>query len=96
VKGTDKGGAGASLPGRDRAGDPGRGSGASGTTDLLGRPVRGADAELLEVYTRLRDLAGRENLAPCVTANVRHALGYVGVAVTDLGLDFEHLLDRGT
>jgi len=73
----------------------GYGAGA-GPTDLLGRPVEDADAELLEVYARLRHLAGRDDLPPCVTANVRHALGFVGVAVTDLGLVFEHLLDRGT
>lgn len=68
----------------------------TGDRDLLGRPVRGADAELLEVYRRLASLAGREDLDPCVTANVRHALSFVAVAVNDLGLDFEHLLDLGT
>ncbi|HZD66926.1 MAG TPA: hypothetical protein VE152_12580 [Acidimicrobiales bacterium] len=63
--------------------------------DLLGRPVEGADAELVAVYRALVDLAGREDLAPCVTANVRHALAFMAVAVADLGLEFEHLVDRG-
>ncbi|MGH9062611.1 MAG: hypothetical protein ACRDZQ_08680 [Acidimicrobiales bacterium] len=64
--------------------------------DLLGRPVEATEAELLEVYRRLAALAGRDDLAPCVTANVRHALSFVAVAVADLGLCFEHLLDVGT
>jgi phenylacetate-CoA ligase len=54
-----------------------------------------AGAEGREVYRALVDLAGREDLAPCVTANVRHALAFMAVAVADLGLEFEHLVDRG-
>ena len=61
--------------------------------DLVGTPLTGAERELLDVYRRLRALAGDGSLAPCVTANVRHALAAVAQAVNDLGLEFEHLLD---
>lgn len=64
-------------------------------TDLVGRELTASETELLDVYQRLRGLAGDDGLAPCVTANVRHALAAVAQAVNDLGLDFEHLLDVG-
>lgn len=65
------------------------------TTDLVGRPIDGAEEELLEVYRRLKALAGRDDLPPCVSANVRHALAYCWNAVNDTALDYEHLLDVG-
>lgn len=61
--------------------------------DLLGRELTPDESALLDVYALLHELAGRDDLAPCVTANVRSALAAVAVAVADLGLDFEHLLD---
>jgi len=64
-------------------------------TDLIGRPTEPAEDELLEVYARLRSLAARDDLAPCVTANVRSALAACWNAINDLGLDYEHLLDVG-
>ncbi len=64
-------------------------------TDLIGRPTDPAEDELLEVYRRLRVLAARDDLAPCVTANVRSALAALSTAVNDLALDYEHLLDVG-
>ncbi len=66
------------------------------TTDLIGRDLGGDERELLDLYSRLRVMAARDDLAPCVTANVRVALAALAIAVTDLGLDFEHLLDVGT
>lgn len=68
------------------AGDP---------TDLLGRPLDKSERTLLAVYAQLHELAARDDLAPCVTANVRSALAATAVAVADLGLSYEHLLDLG-
>ena len=64
-------------------------------TDLTGRELDAAEAALLDVYRRLKDLADRDDLPPCAAANVRHALGHAWNAVNDLGLVYEHLLDRG-
>lgn len=64
-------------------------------TDLLGREVDGTEAELLAVYDRLKALAGRDDLPPCVAGNLKHALAYCWNAVNDLGLEYEHLLDLG-
>ena len=63
--------------------------------DLLGREFTVSENELLAVYERLKSLAAQDDLAPCVTANVRHALAYCAQAVTDLGLAYEHLLEIG-
>ncbi len=65
------------------------------STDLLGRELTGDETELVELYTRLKALAARDDLAPCVSANVRSALAAVWNAVNDLGLVYEHLLDVG-
>lgn len=64
-------------------------------TDLLGRRLEASEAELLEAYHRLKSLAERDDLAPCVAANVKHALAYCWNAVNDLALEYEHLLDSG-
>lgn len=63
--------------------------------DLLGNDLTADEAELMELYARLCGLAARDDLAPCVSANVRAALAAVWNAVNDLGLDYEHLLDVG-
>lgn len=70
-------------------------TGAGSGRDLLGRPLAGTEAELMEVYKRLRALVERDDLPPCAAANLRHALSYYAIAVTDLALDYEHLLDLG-
>jgi len=59
-------------------------------TDLLGRPVNAEEAELLELYGRIKALASAEGLAPCVEKNLRFAVCALAQAVTDLGLAFEH------
>ena len=64
-------------------------------TDLLGRDLDPVETELLTVYTGLKALAARTDAPPCVTANARAALAHVAIAVNDLGLEFEHLLDVG-
>ncbi|MCU1525829.1 MAG: hypothetical protein JWO18_2723 [Microbacteriaceae bacterium] len=64
------------------------------TTDLIGTPISEDEAALLNVYDALTALAGRE-LAPAIAANVRDALASTAIAVTDLGLRYEHLIDLG-
>ncbi|MFL6138431.1 MAG: hypothetical protein ACJ74O_11590 [Frankiaceae bacterium] len=64
-------------------------------TDLVGRELSADEAALLDAYGALRGLAADGALAPCVTANVRHALAALAQAVNDLGLAYEHLLDVG-
>lgn len=63
------------------------------TTDLLDRPLTEHETQLLDVYRRLAELESA-GLAPCAASNVRVALSAVAVAVTDLGLVYEHLLDH--
>ncbi|MBC3191164.1 hypothetical protein H7X46_08835 [Pseudonocardia sp. C8] len=69
--------------------------GQQGVTDLLGHPLADHERALLEVYTGLVETLSRDDLPPCVAANLRAALAPVAVAVTDLGLRFEHLTDLG-
>lgn len=64
-------------------------------TDLLGRPLADHERVVLEVYTGITAALRRDDLPPCVAANLRAALAPVAVAVTDLGLRFEHLTDLG-
>jgi hypothetical protein len=64
-------------------------------TDLVGHELSTDEAALLDAYGVLRGLAASDALAPCVTANVRHALAALAQAVNDLGLEYEHLLDVG-
>ncbi|QHC60175.1 hypothetical protein [Rathayibacter sp. VKM Ac-2760] len=64
------------------------------TTDLLGTPLTRDETDILAVYAGLKSLLERD-LAPAVAANLRDALASTGVVVTDLALDFEHLLDLG-
>ena len=64
------------------------------STDLLGTPLTTDEQTLLDVYEQLKDLATRE-LPPCADANVKEALANIAVAVTDLGLVYEHLIDFG-
>ena len=63
------------------------------TTDLLDRALTPQETELLDVYRRLKALEGAD-LAPSTVSNVRIALAAVAVAVTDLALEYEHLLDH--
>lgn len=80
------------------AGPAGTVAGPAGTgraADLLGRPLTGPDREVLRVYDALKGLVADPELAPCAAANLRSALAAVAIAVTDLGLDFEHLIDMG-
>jgi hypothetical protein len=64
------------------------------TRDLLDRPLDAHEAQLLAIYESMRTLLAAD-LAPCVAANVRAGLAPIAVAVADLGLRFEHLIDEG-
>lgn len=64
------------------------------TRDLLDNPLTTEEQQLFDAYQLLCELA-RTAKTPCVEANVRAALAPIAVAVTDLGLTFEHLLDDG-
>jgi hypothetical protein len=63
-------------------------------TDLLGRELTAHEAELAELYERLKTLLG-EDLPPCAQAGVRAALVALWNVVNDLALDHEHLSDLG-
>lgn len=63
------------------------------STDLIGRELEPHEQRLAQVYGQLKELAGQDDLAPCVAANVRQALACCAQAVTDLGIEFEHLTD---
>lgn len=67
----------------------------STNTDLLGGTIETTEAEILDVYRRLRSLTEGPELPPCAAANLRHALAFCAVAVGDLALDYEHLIDSG-
>ncbi len=64
-------------------------------TDLLGRPVTAVEAELLDLYRRLKALLERDDLEPCTRAAVRNALAALWNGVNDLALEHEHLIDLG-
>ena len=63
--------------------------------DLLGRPLTESEQHLLGVYERLKDLAAREDLAPCARQNVRKALACMWQVTNDLDLQFEQLYELG-
>ena len=60
-------------------------------TDLLGHPLNDDEREVFEIYERLKALAAREGLAPCVAANARFALAVMWQVVNDLDLEHEQL-----
>lgn len=58
----------------------------SQSTDILGTNVTELERDLLDVYERLKRLAGRSDAPPCVRANARFALAVVWQSVNDLDL----------
>ena len=63
--------------------------------DLLGKPLTASDEELLALYTSLKEVAGRDDLPPCVERNVQKALACMWQVVNDLNLEYEQLYDVG-
>ena len=59
------------------------------TRDLLGKSLDADERELLDLYGRLRALAARDDLAPCVTANVKQAMVMLWNVCVDLDLLFD-------
>lgn len=64
------------------------------TADLLGNAQTQTEHRLIAAYEALKSLTS-EDLAPCVAINVQVALCALGIAATDLGLCYEHLVDFG-
>ena len=62
-------------------------------TDLLGTELTPSEARVLSLYHQLKAVVADDELAPCTRANLCAALAPLGIAVTDLGLAFEHLTD---
>ncbi len=65
------------------------------THDLLGQAMTDTEQQMLVLYEQLKELAGRDDLAPCVQHNVRKALACMWQVVNDLDLRFEQLYDVG-
>ncbi len=65
------------------------------THDIFGQPLTDAERQLVDVYERLKQLAAREDLAPCARQNVRKALACLWQVTNDLDLQFEQLYDLG-
>ncbi len=65
------------------------------THDLLGQPLTDAERQLVDVYERLKQLAARDDLAPCARQNVRKALACLWQVTNDLDLQFEQLYHLG-
>lgn len=63
-------------------------------TDLLGRELDPLEQRLLDVYTEMKALCD-EDLPPVAHANLRAALAAYSNAIVGLGLEYEHLVDRG-
>jgi hypothetical protein len=63
--------------------------------DLLGRPLTEAEAQLLQAYEQLKELARRDDLPPCAERNVRKALACLWQITNDLDLQYEQLYDLG-
>ena len=59
------------------------------TTDLLGKELTADEAELLDLYEKLKAMSARGDLAPCALMNVRQAMVMLWNACTDLGLIYE-------
>lgn len=67
----------------------------SGPTDLLGRPIDPTHREILDLYSRTKDLCSRTDLPPCASRNLRKSLACLYQIVNDAGIEFEHLYDLG-
>lgn len=63
--------------------------------DLIGSPLTPLETRLLAVYDEVRAILREEDLASGTRANLLAAVAPLGVAVTGLGLRFEHLIDDG-
>ena len=65
------------------------------THDLLGQPTTDTEQQVLQVYEQLKELAARQDVAPCVQHNVRKALACLWQVTNDLDLQFEQLYELG-
>jgi hypothetical protein len=58
-------------------------------TDLLGNALSKDDAELLDLYARLKALSARTDLPPVASANCKQAMVLLWNACNDLALLYE-------
>lgn len=63
------------------------------TRDLLGNDIDDIERDVLDLYARLKELAARDDLPPCVERNAKQALAAIWNAANDLDLVSESLLD---
>lgn len=54
--------------------------------DLLGQTLSDLEIDLLDAHRRVESLSQRDDLAPCVESNLKHALAALWQVVTDLDL----------
>ena len=54
--------------------------------DLLGKPLTADEQTLLDLYRRLHELSRRDDLPPCASANLKHAMVHLWNACNDLCL----------
>ena len=55
-------------------------------TDLLGKALTDTERALLTTYDDLKALLTRDDLSPCVEANVKESIACLWQAVNDLAL----------
>ena len=65
------------------------------THDLLGVPLTDAERRLFQAYELLKQLAARDDLAPCAHHNVCKALACLWQVTNDLDLQHEQLYHLG-
>lgn len=70
-------------------------AGANVKQNLFGQELTPDEYALWWTYSELKDLAGRTDLAPCVTSNVRAALASLWQVINDLDIEFEQLYEVG-
>ena len=63
--------------------------------DILGNEFTEVETEIMAVYEKLKALAARDDLSPCMVSNIRFATAALAQTVTDLGLEYEHLHEIG-
>ncbi|MCA9322596.1 MAG: hypothetical protein KDB53_17775 [Planctomycetes bacterium] len=58
--------------------------------DLIGHDLTADEREVMAINERIRALAAKPDLAPCMAANLSFAAASLAQIITDLGLDWGH------
>ena len=56
--------------------------------DILGNDLDAVEQEALAIHRRMEAMLGRDDLSPCVEANLRHALAATWQVLIDLGIEY--------